>query len=305
METQNGQQIVLRNPEAIYELCNRLGLMWVVEKQPLFLADNKKTDYFGVVRKDTQKVFAVSKDSYEIFQNWELAEIVSRIAEARGQTIERGGMLDEGAKVYIQFAMPDFKVNGDIVRRLATGLGSFDLSMSLKWGEQSTIIVCRNTFMKAYNTLKTSVRHTKNMRLIVEQSLRSLEYIEEEDKALLTLFNQMLDTPATEHHIRKIVEVATNVDLNKSQNQLLKEYSTRKLNVVDDILGSLATEMDSKGKTLWGAWNGLTHYTTHLARGTEEGREKSKLIGSLQRIDESVLNEMKRLIQQGTGILVN
>lgn len=300
----NGKEIVLRDPEAIYALCERLGLMWVVEKQPLHLPDGTKTKYFGVVRKDTQNVFGVAHETYEIFQNWELAEIVSRIAESRGQKVSRGGLLDGGAKVYIQFAMDDFKVNGDKIERFATGLGSFDLSTSLRWGEQSTIVVCQNTYMRAYHSLKTSVRHTRNMRSIIDQSMRALDHIEQEDKTLLQLFNNMLDTPATNDQLNQIVQTIVGVDMSKTQSEIVREHSARKLDTATKLVESMATEMGSKGRNLWGAWNGITHYTTHLANGTEESREKSKLIGSLQKVDDSILELMKSFIQKGSSVLI-
>lgn len=301
--TKETQQIVLRNPQAIYNLCDRLGILWTVEKQPLFLADNTTTDYYGIVRKDTQKVFGVSKESYEVFQNWELAEIVSRIAEERGQTVEHGGMLDGGAKVFIQFGMPDFKINGDIINRYATGLGSFDLTTSLKWGEQGTRVVCQNTFMMAYRSLSTGVKHTRNMRSIIEQSLNALDKIEEEDKSLLQLFNSMLSAPATDQQIVQVVKMITQVDITKTKGDIVSEHSTRKLNMAQKLIDSLATEINGAGKNLYGLWNGVTHYTSHSATGTEDSRTKSKMIGSLQKIDESILDEMRRFIQAGKGVL--
>jgi phage/plasmid-like protein (TIGR03299 family) len=301
----NGQQIVLRNPEATYSLCDRLGLMWAVKKEPLFLADNVATDYFGVVRQDNKKVFATAKDSYEVFQNWELAEIVSRIAEQKGTVVENGGMLDGGAKVFIQFGIQDFKVNGDTIKRWATGLGSFDLTTALKWGEQGTRVVCQNTFMMAYRSLSTGVKHTRNMRAIIEQSLRALENIEEEDKNLLQLLNSMLNAPASDDQISRVVKEITKVDALKPREAVIKEQSTRSWNNAVKLVDAIATEINSVGKNLYGVWNGVTRYTTHSASGTDESRVKSKMIGSLQKVDESILEQMRLFIQKGAGVLVS
>ena len=135
-----------------------------------------------MVRQDTRKYLQLQR-TYEVFQNWELAEIVSRIAEAKGATVESGGLLDHGAKVFIQFGIQDFQINGDTIKRWATGLGSFDLTTALKWGEQGTRVVCQNTFMMAYGSLTTGIKHTRNMRAIIEQSLLTLDKIEQEDKS--------------------------------------------------------------------------------------------------------------------------
>lgn len=306
METQviYGGESKMANPQQIYDLCERLGLMWAVKKEHLFLPNGVDSGYFGVVRQDNNSVFQSVKDSYEVYQNWEMAEIVTRVAESLGRTVERGGMFDGGGKTYIQIEMPSVKVNGDQINRWSTAINSFDGSTSLRWGTQSVTIVCQNTFWKAYNLLKTSIKHTRNMRDAVERSLRALETIEESDKTLFELFINMADTKATTEQIKRVINVVTGVDVNKTEAEAKGVYSTRKLNQAQNLSTSVVTELSRHGQSLWGLWCGITHYTTHKA-SSENAREKSKLMGSLQRVDEEILEEMRKFIQQGAGVLVS
>jgi prefoldin subunit 5 len=286
-----GNEITMVNPEAIYELCERLGLMWAVKKEELLLPNGLKSGYYGVVRQDNNAVFSAVKETYEVFQNWEVMEIVTRVAETLGKTVENAGMFDGGAKTFIQIERPDFKVNGDTVKRWSTAINSFDGSTALRWGTQNLTISCQNTFWASYKALTTSIKHTRNMRSIVEQSLKALEKIEEQDKTLFEIFTNMYHTPAKEDQIKKVIQLVSGVDVNKTQQSAQEDYSTRKINIARELSTSIVTELANKGNTLWGLWSGVTHFTTHKA-SSDNAREKSKLMGSLQRTDESILEEI-------------
>ena len=113
----------------------------------------------------------------------------------------------------------------------------------------------------------------------------------------------MLSAPATDEQIGKVVKLVTDVDAKMPRTQVIREQSSRKYNSAVKLVDAIATEINGVGKNLFGVWNGVTRYTTHDASGTIEGRLKSKMIGNLQKTDESVLEAMKQLIQEGKGIL--
>lgn len=292
--TETGIQII--NPEAIYALAERLNLWWAVKKEHLLLPNGVDSGFYGIVRQDTQEVFASAKETYEVFQNWEMLEIVTRVAESLGTTVARAGMFDGGAKVWVQIERPDWKINGDTVKRWSTSINSFDLTTALRWGTQNLTISCQNTFWASYRSLNTSVKHTRNMRDAVNQSLRALENIEEHDKTLFELFTNMMHTKATEEQTKKVIKLVSGVDTAHSFSQAEKLYSTRKLNIARDVTTSILTELSAKADTLWGLWSGVTHYTTHKA-SSDNAREKSKLMGSLQRTDERILEEIMGYVQ--------
>ena len=68
--------------EKVVAILEEFKLFWNVSKQPLNVigSDNEiiTTDLYGVMRDDTKKVFTSVKEGYEVYQNWELVELLKR-----------------------------------------------------------------------------------------------------------------------------------------------------------------------------------------------------------------------------------
>ena len=143
------------------------------------------------------------------------------------------------------------------------------------------------------------------MRQAVERSLRILEEIEVADRDMFTLFERMANTNAPTKLVHDTVAKVTGItELSTYSGQsvppsvwtgMQDKYSTRKMNQGQQLIRSVSEEMSYKGHTLWGLFSGVTHYTTHRG-GSENTREKSKLMGSLQRVDQAVFNNLSALV---------
>jgi hypothetical protein len=270
------------------QLLDKFDLNWIVEKQPLLLPSGSKSGLFGIVRKDTDNCFTSASEQYEIFQNAELAELVQAVGYEFGIDAERGGMFNNGGKVYFQLGMNDKRVGDDVVKRWATAINSHDGSTALKWGSTGLTISCSNSFTAAAKSLNTSVRHYKNMRNAVDESVRALRGVIDYDETLFDKLQRMASIKAEKSDIKRVVAKMTSVDLSLSPKDAESKYSTRLINQTQDLVTSITKEMSYKGDTLWGLFSGVTHYTTHKA-GRETTREVSKMMGSLQRKDQEVL----------------
>lgn len=290
---ENGQLIDqnsdLVNSKNVAELLDRFGLNWVVEKTPLVLPTGEETDFFGTVRKDTKQTFGAFKNSYEVFQNDELANIVMNVGDVIGIDASNGGMFKGGAKVYMQLELDSKKVGNDKVRRYATAINSFDGSTSLKWGTSGLTISCSNTFNHVMRGLQTSIRHTSNMRKAINESLGILEKVEVQEQSLFEIFSQMADTKATQSHVKRVIEMVTSVDVSKTRKEAEDIYSTRAINNSKDLTESIVKEMSYKEDSLWGLFSGVTHFTTHKS-GANKNRVESKMLGSLLRTDNKVFS---------------
>jgi hypothetical protein len=178
------------NAAPVDEMLEKFGLNWTVSKQNLLLPDGTATDFFGIVRDDSQKCFTTCKDSYVPFQNSELAEMLIRISEKTGYNLHKGGSFNGGAKVYMQLESPNkiqgIGANRDQVNGFLTGLNSHDGSTSLKWGETNITVSCKNTFFAAMRQLKQSARHTQSIHGRVEEAIRTLTGVITEEKTYLT-----------------------------------------------------------------------------------------------------------------------
>lgn len=288
------------DPMMVQAMLEQFHLDWYVKKEPMVIFNSKtgdpeETPFFATVRQDTRKAFASVKGSYEVFQNHELAELVMRVAGQMGHRVTNGGSFNGGGQVYLQIALEDQRVANDRIKRWASGINSFDVSTSLRWSPETKTISCMNTFWAAYHTMRSSVRHTTNMREMVERSLRAIEDLQKADKDLFTVFNKFAETELSKGSVETVVSTVTGVDLNLTQKEAEKLYSTRKLNATQELMESIYSEINDKGKTLWGLFSGVTHFTTHKA-GTERSREKSKALGSLYQTDNDVFEALKKLV---------
>jgi hypothetical protein len=287
------QDLVKGNEVA--NLLDKYGLNWTVEKQPLSLPSGLVTDYYAAVRTDIEQPFGTFKEGYEVYQNEELANLVMSVADTIGTLPSNGGMFKNGARVYLQLDLEDKKVANDRVRRWATAINSFDGSSSVKWGSSSITVSCSNSFMAAHKQLQQSVRHTANMREAIDNSLRILENIEESEITLFETFNRMADRPITQGDLNSVIQTITKVDVTKTHAEAKKDYSTKALNNTRSLVKSLSKEMSYKGENLWGLFSGVSHFTTHVS-GTEKSRAESKMMGNLQKIDQTVFEELAELV---------
>jgi len=276
--------------DIITTILEKGDLFWNVEKQPLTLPNGTPTDFFGTVRTDTDHMFTSVKDGYEVFQNWELAELVTKLADERGFTIGDCGSFKDGAKVYVQLDMENMEINGTELGRHITAINSHDASHGLKFGHGNIDMWCENTYQAVSKELGRSIRHTRSLKAMVEDSLNVVEQIVAEEKTLLEKFIRMANkkTDIFSPTVQKVVEVATGVDITMSPEEAQTEYSTRRLNTASDLISSIEMEMGRRDATLWSLFSGYTHYSTHKA-GTDKSRAESKMSGSLQKKDNEIL----------------
>lgn len=279
------------NSEAVATMLDRYGLRWDVSKQPLVLPSGVETGFFGIVREDTQKVFATCKEDYMPYQNSELAELLIRISEKTGYEIHSGGSFNNGGKVYLQLNTNNYITglgdNGTTVKGYVTGINSHDTTTALKWGAVNFTVCCRNTFAMASKALQQSAKHSKSLHDRVETSIRQITGIAEAEKTIFDSFITLADKPVTKTHIATIVRNITDVDIDIKGSAATDKYSTYSLNRTNELLNSISQEMNQKGQTLWGLFSGVTHYTSHVVPvpKRDNARLESKYTGSGLSID--------------------
>jgi phage/plasmid-like protein (TIGR03299 family) len=289
------------NAERVATLLDKFDLRWSVNKEPLYLADGTETPFVGIVRDDTRKVFTTCKDSYNPYQNSELAELLIRIADIGGYEIHTGGMFKDGAKVYVQLksgnVIEGIGKNNDKVIGYTTGINSHDGSTSLKWGSTNITISCQNTFNSASKELTNALRHTNNLHNKVDLYLKEVGLAVREEKSLFEKFIQLSSRPIDSKHIAKVVREVTGVDIILSEADAKDKYSTYNLNRTTELLECISNEMQQKGETMWGLFSGVTNYTTHVmpVPNRDNARLESKYVGNGGRIDNRVFELINNL----------
>jgi phage/plasmid-like protein (TIGR03299 family) len=282
------------NAERVATLLDKFGLRWSVQKEPLFLSDGTQTQFVGIVRDDTKKVFTTCKDSYNPYQNSELAELLIRISEIGGYEIHTGGMFKDGAKVFVQLksgnVIDGIGKNNDKVVGYTTGINSHDGSTSLRWGSTNVTISCQNTFNMAARDLTNTLRHTNSLHNKVDIYLREVGVSINEEKTLFDKFIKLSEVPVKQKHIAKVVREVTGVDITIHEEQAQEKYSTYNLNRTSELLECVSNEMIQKGETMWGLFSGITNYTTHImpVPNRDNARMESKYVGNGNRIDNKI-----------------
>jgi len=289
------------NAERVANLLDQFGLRWSVNKEPLYLADGTETPFVGIVRDDTRKVFTTCKDSYNPYQNSELAELLIRISDIGGYEIHKGGMFKDGSKVFVQLksgnVIKGIGKNNDSVVGYATGINSHDGTTSLKWGSTNITISCQNTFNAASKELINSLRHTNNMHNKIDIYLREVGIAVIEEKSLFDKFIKLSEMPIKQKHIAKVVREVTGVDILLNEIEAKEKYGTYNINRTTELLECITNEIAQKGETIWGLFSGVTNYTTHImpVPNRENARMESKYVGSGNKIDNRVFNMIESL----------
>ena len=190
-----------------FMLLEKAGLNWTANKEILQTSSGIITDSVAIVREDTQKILGVHKDSYEVFQNKQMAELLFELSQKADLPIHNAGLLGGGSKVFIQLKTDDLNLSyGDKVKGYLTAVNSFDGSTSLAFGHSTTTISCQNTFFGAYKGLGSKIKHTKSMIIKVDDLLRSAEKVRAEEKANFETIKKLSEVPMTDNWVDEVLK---------------------------------------------------------------------------------------------------
>lgn len=291
------------NPELVMETLEKYGLLWNVRKRPNYFMDASgdmiPSKSVSVIREDTNTWFCDKSDRYEVYQNWELVELVHKVANNFDLNVSKGGFFDEGGKIYLQVKTSDIKgigENKDTVNGWLTALNSHDGSASLQWGETNVTVSCKNTFYSARKDMKNKFSHSVNMRDRIDHELRKVERVLADEKTLFETFFKFADVDVKPEHISNVVNMITGVDMNMSRAAAADKYHSKTIKRTEQLSQRIGEEMSYKGNTLWGLFSGVTSYTNKDL--VKEGDElKGKLMGSAGKLDNKVYNSLVELIK--------
>ena len=286
---------VATRSEASAEILKKFGLDWKVAKEPLFLKGELETNQFALRNTESGKIYNTCTSDYEVFQNHELLELITTAAGELGLSVDRGGSFKDGALVYLQIKSASLKgigKNHDTMDSWITGINSHDRRTTLRWGSKGVVISCQNSFWHVYSLLSERVRHTQNMRVKIQDIIRNIQIVQQNEKQLHETFMKLSEIPATKHRVQHTTKLA----LGMADGDTRENMTRAQLVKLEDLTKSIAAEMDQKGETLWGLLNGVTYFTTHLLKGKTE-QEQSKTIGSGYYADHKVFSYLTEAIK--------
>ena len=253
------------------DLLNKHGLAWRVIEEPLVSQSGLPTNQIGLFRSDNNAHLGTHTTRYNPCQNAELAKMLvyacSPIEDLDLQG-SRGGEFFQGKKVFFQIPLPSVTIGKTDVTRHLTALNSFDGSTAVALGTTQTVVVCQNTFYKAYRNAEMSkVGHYSTMKAKLEALTEQIYFTIQKDMEQVDLFRRLeqteiydTDIVALKHKIFS-VEDAMNIGTRK-QNRMLKFDS------------DLEIEFAEQGRNAWGLFNGVTRFTNHSIKPNQNYNNK-------------------------------
>jgi len=254
---------------------------WTVEKKQLISIDGLETDRYGVFRNDNNKCLGVVGKGYQVYQNYQLTEELYRATERLGLVIDNGGSLNDGKYVFYQIPLPDQYIGKSDIKRNITALNSHDGTKALAFGFTNTVVICTNTFYKAYNGL-SKVRHTKNYQDKIDGIIYQIQDAIEMEKNLIDVYKLMSEIECEKNHIDKI---------KKNLFGGLKAESNILKNKIENFDQAMQIEFNDQGETLYGLFNTVTRYTNHYdSKKTKDDFNTYIMNGAGSRINNEAYN---------------
>lgn len=273
------------------------NLDWKVRQEPVQTESGIIIPkHMAIVREDTNIPLSIMAEGYQPYQNHELIELLEKVSNQTGMEVKKSGLFGNGEKVFIQLKSDNLRIGDDLIEGYLTGVNSFDGSTSLAFGPSNITISCQNTFFAAFRGLTTKVRHTKNMKIRIEDIVKSLMGTLEEEKKLFNHIVQLSETRIGDGDIdsviRSLFDVKKDVNLNDDES-----LSTVTKNKIDRFYVDLNGELKEKGDNLWGLFSGVTKYTTHsMNKGNTDKNMENKMFGIYGNRERVIFNDLVELV---------
>lgn len=257
--------------EKVFEILEATGLNWTVNQIPLISKsedvklNNLATNSSGIFRNDNGSWLGTVSEKYTPYQNHQLAETIVMASEGFGLDVSRGGTLGGGRKVYLQTELKTEFIGKSDVKRYITALNSHNGTSSIGFGSSNTVVVCQNTFYKAYRDIN-KFRHTASASDRIKLAMLDLRRAIELDEKLMKNFKIMSETPLNDEIFANILKKCFDAD----KNAKTSDTSTQKVKQLQAVNTAISTELDLEGATLWGLFNGVTRYTNHYTKSKDK-----------------------------------
>lgn len=255
------------------------GLDFTIEKEQLIGKDSGRiTPYYGLYNGKTNECINTCKVGYTVSQNEDILNMVMKGISKFGNqlSVSKAGSINGGRRVFLQLAIDaKSKVGDDILTRYVTIIDSNDGSTSLSVGIGDEVAHCLNQFFKFYKAGEAKFRHTAT----IEQKIATIPHLIELalDKSLeqVKIYNKFQSTPLTKALAEKVINEVLSFEN-------LLDLTARQQIIHDNLMSAIKIERDYCGDTVWGLFNGITRFTTHMQSVPKRinGREESLINGT-------------------------
>lgn len=255
------------------------GLDFTIEKEQLIGKDSGRiTPYYGLYNGKTNECINTCKVGYTVSQNEDILNMVMKGISKFGNqlSVSKAGSINGGRRVFLQLAIDaKSKVGDDIITRYVTILDSNDGSTSLSVGIGDEVAHCTNQFFKFYKAGEAKFRHTATIEQKIEKIPHLIELALGKSLEQIKIYNKFQSTPLTKALAEKVIDEVLSFE------NILK-LTARQQIIHDNLMTAIKIERDYCGDTVWGLFNGITRFTTHMQSVPKRnnGREESLINGT-------------------------
>lgn len=273
-------------------------LNWSVEKQPMFLGDEERTEVPGksaLVRSSDGKVLDVVGSQYKPTQNTEAFEFFREFVDAGGATMETAGSLRGGqfvwglANLNASFTM----AGGDEVKGYLLVASPHKQGKSLLVRFTTVRVVCNNTLTLALGEGGTEFRmsHRRSFDEVTRTEAKDALGIAREQMGTFERNARKLKRMKMTQ--REVIEVLAPIYQEKAPvGNIADDFeangSIRMKRLVDVLSNAPGAQPDNA----WGVLNAVTYYSDHLASRTNDKRLTNAWFGKTANDKERVLEAL-------------
>ncbi len=245
------------------------NLSWDVLEQPVFSGGQQAVNFKALHRNDNNNLLSIVKKGYFPITNDKLKEVTHKLAEFTGFKIEGYASYQGGAKVLAYLKnQENYNIAGFEADNYMVIGNSFDKSTGFFIGQSSIILRCTNAFGSLEK--RKSIRHSRNAIFEMGELVRFYQQFVHQEEAARTKFERWHNIQIPDELKELFVDSVLEIDP-------AEKSSTRKINQKKDLAASVNREMAAMGNTMFGLFNGLTHYTTHVLNTKE--KVKGNMLG--------------------------
>jgi len=275
------------------ELLKESGLDWTVRTENVQTVSGiLLPDKIAIIRNDNDMPLGDHKSGYKPYQNHELMDLLFKISQKTGLELHTGGSFRDGKRVFVQLKSDDLTLNGDKIEGFISGINSFDGSTSLSFGTSTLTMSCSNVFWRIYRSMQTKMRHTESMFIKIDEILKNIDHLVEEEKEQFKTIQHLAEVEMSPE-VKEMV-VRKLFDLTREEMLDVDSISTNKTNKMIRFYSDLDTEIKSKDNTLWGLFSGVTRYTTHSMKKTDN--TESKIFGRIGQKEREIWETLSELV---------
>lgn len=287
------------------------GLDYEVQKLPIFFNPRigktpkmtKIPDRYVVYRTDSYTPMGVVGKKYEILQNREAFNFLDSLI-AGGAMFETAGTYGlNGAKSFISISTQKLKVLDDDIQPYIVLTNSFDGTGTIKVSFSPIRVFCSNTLALISKKVKNmklnnfSVRHTKSMKIAMEQGkeilFQNTQYLE----TLKAISELLAVTPFSEEAFKKMCEVFYPIDNNQT-----KKAVTMNTEMLEELFR--AYKQDDLGNfsgTAYRAFQAISDFESHKTSQRSTDRENER--GLVMAVNGMpILTQALEYIMDQTGV---